>query len=58
MLKFIGSLFTLIGIIAVLGVIAVTVAVAMLWWQDKQWQAKAAQNGNGSAVAPPEEDSS
>ena len=58
MLKFIGRLFTVIGIVAVLSVIAVAVSVAMLWWQDKQWQAKAAHNGDGSAVASLEEDSS
>ncbi len=47
MLRLIGRLFTLIGILAVLIVTTVAVAVTLLWWQDKQWQAKATQNGNG-----------
>ena len=35
--------FTLVGLLTVLGLAGIAVAVATLWWQDKQWQARAAQ---------------
>ena len=44
MLKLIGKLFTLIGFLTVLGLGAVAVAVALLWWQDRQWQGRTEHN--------------
>ena len=41
--KLIGRLLTLIGFLTVVGMAGVALAVALLWWQDRQWQANSAQ---------------
>lgn len=46
MFKLIGKLFTLIGFLTVFGLGAVAVAVALLWWQDRQWQARSKHDGD------------
>ena len=40
--KFITRTFALIGLLTVLGMAGIAVAVGVLWWQDRQWQARAA----------------
>ena len=41
--KFITNVFTLVGILTVLAVLAITIAVGILWYQDRQWQANASK---------------
>jgi hypothetical protein len=44
--KLIGRLLTLIGFLTVVGMAGVALAVALLWWQDRQWQANSAQEAS------------
>ncbi len=44
MLNLIGKLFAVIGLLTVLGLAAVAVVVALLWWQDRQWQERTEYN--------------
>ena len=47
--KLIGRLLTLIGFLTVVGMAGVALAVGLLWWQDRQWQASSArENSEGS----------
>ncbi len=56
--KLIGRLLTLIGFLTVVGMAGVALAVALLWWQDRQWQANAARENSEDSTddtAPPGE---
>jgi len=44
--KLIGRLLTLIGFLTVVGMAGVALAVALLWWQDRQWQANSVQEAS------------
>ncbi|MCH9036098.1 MAG: hypothetical protein IH860_02100 [Chloroflexi bacterium] len=44
--KLIGRLLTLIGFLAVVGMAGVALAVGLLWWQDRQWQASSARENS------------
>ena len=42
-MKLMRGFLTLVGLLTALGMAGVAIAVAILWWQDRQWQAQAGQ---------------